>query len=452
MAGWQQLMNLSVHDLDDVTNGTTYGKVNLSDLTNGRVDIDKVEDGSTHHLLTTAEQTKLSGIATGAEVNEVTGSNIIAKINASAEAIDIDDDVIPSLNASKITAGTFATDRIPALAISKTTGLQGALDAKVPTSRTVNTKALTANVSLTQDDVGDGTTYKQYSATEKTKLSGIAAGAQPDQSGTEIVTLLEALDAGDKLNADGIIDGTTNKVYTSTEKTKLSGIATGAQVNEVTGSNVIAKINASTEELDIDADVIPALNASKITAGTFGDARIPSLAISKTTGLQTALDGKVPTSRTVNTKALTSNVSLTQDDVGDGTTYKQYSATEKTKLSGIATGAQVNEVTGSNIVSKLNASAEGTDLDDDLIPSLNASKITAGSFGVDRIPSLPTSKITSGTFGVSRIAIDGNLNFNGYLLIEFKIEFGVALPETDLFDGRLYRKTDGTVWVYYDNA
>lgn len=36
---------------------------------------------------------------------------------------------------------------------------------------------------------------------------------------------------------------------------------------------------------------------------------------------------------------------LTQDDIPDGTTYKQYSSTEKTKLAGIATGA---DVTGSN--------------------------------------------------------------------------------------------------------
>ena len=37
-------------------------------------------------------------------------------------------------------------------------------------------------------------------------------------------------------------------------------------------------------------------------------------------------------------------VVLDQDDVGDGTTYKQYSATEKTKLAGIETGAEVNTI------------------------------------------------------------------------------------------------------------
>ena len=40
----------------------------------------------------------------------------------------------------------------------------------------VNT--LTGDVVLTQDNIGDGATYKQYSQTEKTKLAGIAAGAE----------------------------------------------------------------------------------------------------------------------------------------------------------------------------------------------------------------------------------------------------------------------------------
>lgn len=54
---------------------------------------------------------------------------------------------------------------IPTLAISKVTGLQDALNAKVPTSRTVNTKPLTANVVLTGGDilVGGKGTYKDGS-------------------------------------------------------------------------------------------------------------------------------------------------------------------------------------------------------------------------------------------------------------------------------------------------
>ena len=41
-------------------------------------------------------------------------------------------------------------------------------------------------------------------------------------------------------------------------------------------------------------------------------------------------------------------VTLTQDDVADGTTYKQYSQTEKTKLAGIEAGAEVNNISTAN--------------------------------------------------------------------------------------------------------
>ena len=42
-----------------------------------------------------------------------------------------------------------------------------------------------------------------------------------------------AITSSNKLSADLVQDGTTNKVYTSTEKTKLSGIDSGAQVNKI---------------------------------------------------------------------------------------------------------------------------------------------------------------------------------------------------------------------------
>lgn len=49
----------------------------------------------------------------------------------------------------------------------------------------------------------------------------------------------------------------------------------------------------------------------------------------------------------------TGTVVLDQDDVGDGTTYKQYSATEKTKLAGIASGATAND-TDANLKDRAN--------------------------------------------------------------------------------------------------
>ena len=55
-------------DLDSITDGTTYKKVNTSDLTSNRVDLDKIQDGSTYKKYTATEQTKLTGVETGADV------------------------------------------------------------------------------------------------------------------------------------------------------------------------------------------------------------------------------------------------------------------------------------------------------------------------------------------------------------------------------------------------
>lgn len=51
------------------------------------------------------------------------------------------------------------------------TAQQAALDAKVPGTRTVNGKALSSNVTFTQDDVADGVTNKAFTAANQTKLS-----------------------------------------------------------------------------------------------------------------------------------------------------------------------------------------------------------------------------------------------------------------------------------------
>ncbi|MDX9976758.1 MAG: hypothetical protein RBS16_01860 [Candidatus Cloacimonadales bacterium] len=83
----------------------------------------------------------------------------------------------------------------------------------------------------------------------------------------------------------------------------------------------VAGLNTNRQLID---DNIPGLDAGKITAGTLTvdriptltAAKIPSLAISKITNLQTALDGKVATSRKIAGKALTADITLSASDVG----------------------------------------------------------------------------------------------------------------------------------------
>lgn len=101
----------------------------------------------------------------------------------------------------------------------------------------VNTQ--TGVVVLDQDDVADGTTYKQYSATEKTKLSGIATAATANSSDA---TLKARANHTGTQSADTITDGTTNKAFLATERTKLTGIATAATAND-TDANLKNRAN-----------------------------------------------------------------------------------------------------------------------------------------------------------------------------------------------------------------
>lgn len=66
----------------------------------------------------------------------------------------------------------------------------------------------------------------------------------------------------------------------------------------------------------------------------------------------TGITGDTSTKITFDSKGLiTSGTNATQDDIGDGTTYKQYSNTDKTKLAGIANGANVNVSSDWNAIS-----------------------------------------------------------------------------------------------------
>lgn len=65
-----------------------------------------------------------------------------------------------------------------------------------------------------------------------------------------------------KLSADLIADGTTNKVYTATEQTKLSGIESGAQVNKLTGVKGNAENSYRIGNVNLDPDNFDDTNAT----------------------------------------------------------------------------------------------------------------------------------------------------------------------------------------------
>jgi len=75
---------------------------------------------------------------------------------------------------------------------------------------------------------GKGLSTNDYTTAEKTKLGGVATGATANSTDAQLRD--RATHTGTQ-SADTLTDGTTNKAYTAAEKTKLAGVATGATAN-----------------------------------------------------------------------------------------------------------------------------------------------------------------------------------------------------------------------------
>ncbi len=128
-------------------------------------------------------------------------------------------------------------------AVSDISNLQTTLDGKVSTSRTVNGKALSSNITLSASDVGAASSShthddRYYTETEiDSKLSSKANTSHNHNSAYD--TKGAAADVQENLNTvsdtlDVHIDN-LDIHFTAAERTKLSGIAAGAQVNTITG-------------------------------------------------------------------------------------------------------------------------------------------------------------------------------------------------------------------------
>lgn len=200
------------------------------------------------------------------------------------------------------------------------TGLEAALSGKAAASHTHSL-----------DDVSETTAKKIMTADERTKLSGIAAGANKTVVDTAMSSTStnpvqnKAVNSAlgnkvDKVTGKGL---STND-YTTDEKTKLAGIAAGA--------------NKYTHPTSHPASMITGL-ADVATTGSYNDLsnkpttmtpKAHTHAQSDVTGLATALSGKADTGHTHGAASTTANGFMSKED--------------KTKLNGIATGANKTTV------------------------------------------------------------------------------------------------------------
>lgn len=110
------------------------------------------------------------------------------------------------------------------------------------------------------------------------------------------------------LSQDDIADGATAKQYSSADKTKLAGITAGATQNLSDASLRDRSTHTGVQAVGTITGLQTALDGKAAVAHTHVESDI--------TGLVSDLAGKAPVTRTVNGQALSSNVTLTKTDVG----------------------------------------------------------------------------------------------------------------------------------------
>lgn len=220
--------------------------------------------------------------------------------------------------------------------IDNVTNLQSSLNAKVPTSRTVNGKALSANISLSASDVGAAPSshnhddryytedeidekFEDYVPTARTvngkalssniTLSASDVGALPnttpipsiDGLATEEYVDDVASTKVDKVSGKGL----SANDYTTTEKNKLSGIASGAEVNQNAFSNVV--VGSTTIAADSKTDSLTIAAGTGISVS--GDATNDKVTITNS-GVRSIATGSSNGTISVNTNGTSANVAV----------------------------------------------------------------------------------------------------------------------------------------------
>jgi hypothetical protein len=402
------------------------------------LDADDISDTSSAHKFTTAaDKTKLAGIASGAQVNTV------ASVNTKTGSVVINpDDLNDSTTTNKfVTAaektklsnlsGVNSGDQTSIVGISGTKAqfntavsdgdilfvgdvsaytdemAQDAIGVMVGTSivyndaaATLQRAALTGDITASQDSntttiANNAVSYaKMQNVTTTDKILGRAS------AGTGVVEEITCTSAGRNLIDDadttaqratlglgtlatqsGTFTGASSGTNTGDQTITLTGdvtgtgtgsfattIATPALATVAVDDKVIIKDTSASDNTkyvtaqsiaDLHTDAVSSVNAKSGVVVLNTDDLSDSTRTNKftTASDKTKLAGiaagaQVNTVNSVNTQ--TGSVVLTQDNIADGTTYKQYSATDKTKLAGISAGA---DVTGTaNILSHIQIS------------------------------------------------------------------------------------------------
>ena len=153
----------------------------------------------------------------------------------------------------------------------------------VTTARTVNSKALSSDVTLTQDDVSSGTTNKVFTVTEQTKLAGIATGATANASdatllaranhtGTQLAsTISDFSTAADTRIAAGTTAATSKTTPVDADELPLVDSAASNALKKLTWSNLKATLKTYFDSVSTTLSAKSIALGSNTVTGTIAE-------------------------------------------------------------------------------------------------------------------------------------------------------------------------------------
>ena len=444
--------------------------------------VDKVDGkGLSTNDYTTTEKNKLAGIESGAEANvqadwdedDNTSDAFINNKPVSMPASDVypwaKEATKPSYTASEVGLGNV--DNTADLDKPISTATQSALDDKVD------------KVS------GKGLSTNDYTTAEKDKLSGIAAGAEVNVQSNWEQSSSSADDYIKNKPANLVQDASyvhTDNNYTTTEKDKLNGIETGAQVNvqsdwSVTDSTSDAfiknKPNIPAAQVNADwtassgvAEILnkPTLGtAAALNVASTGDASSAEVVKGNDSRLT---DSRTPKSHTHTKSEITDFPTLGTAAAKDVPASGNASASQvvmgnDTRLTDTTYTVATGDSNGQIKVTPSSGNAYNVDVKglaggaykavDTTVTSGSSNLITSGAVwtAIDNLPEPMVFKGSLGTGGtITALPVNGSANIGDtYKVITAGTYAGQAAKVGDLFTC-LTKTSSANTWEYFPSG